>query len=65
MSKTNRKILRINEVVEMVGMSKSTIYRWIDKGQFPKYVKLGATSTGWYSDHIESWINSLNDSEVV
>ncbi|MEY8765732.1 MULTISPECIES: helix-turn-helix transcriptional regulator [Francisella] len=65
MNTSNRKIMRIGEVVEITGVSRSTIYRWVDKGQFPKYVKLSPTSTGWYSDKVYEWLESLDNSEVV
>lgn len=64
MSNTNR-IMKLKEVMEATSMSRSTIYRWVANGQFPKYVKLSATSTGWYSSDIDSWMESLRNSEVV
>ncbi len=65
MSISDRKIMRIKEVVKTTGVSRSTIYRWVAKGQFPKYVKLSPTSTGWYSDKVYEWLESLDNSEVV
>ncbi|OIN83813.1 helix-turn-helix transcriptional regulator [Francisella sp. TX07-6608] len=65
MSDLNRKIMRIKEVVEVTGVSRSTIYRWVDKGIFPKYVKLSPTSTGWYAEDINNWLESLRNSEVA
>lgn len=43
----------------MTGLSRSTIYAGIAKGNFPKQVKLtGARSVGWYENAIAQWIES-------
>ena len=35
------KLLRIGEVAEWLGISRSTIYKWIDEGRFPAPIKFG------------------------
>jgi len=50
------KILRIEEVTKMVGLSRSTIWRMETKGTFPARVPLGTRSVGWRSIEIEEWI---------
>ncbi|WP_150465764.1 helix-turn-helix transcriptional regulator [Francisella sp. SYW-2] len=64
---SNNKVLRIKDVVELCGVSRSTIYRWCNdpKNSFPKYIKLSATSTGWYAKDINNWLESLRNSEVA
>lgn len=53
------KILRLKEVQQMTGLSRSTIYAEIAKGNFPKQVKLtGARSVGWYESAVVQWIES-------
>ena len=53
------KILRLKEVQRVTGLSRSTIYAEIAKGQFPKQVKLtGARSVGWHETAIKNWIDS-------
>ena len=52
------RVLRIDEVVALVGLSRSTIYHLIAAGDFPKPLKLTANAVGWRSDEIEAWINS-------
>lgn len=53
------KILRLREVKEMTGLSRSTIYLEISKGKFPRQVKLtGARSVGWHESAIIQWIES-------
>jgi len=59
------RILRLNDVRVMTGLSRSTIYAEIAKGNFPRQVKLtGARSVGWYESAVIQWIESrqhLND----
>jgi prophage regulatory protein len=50
-----RKILRLPQVQEATGESRSTIYKRISEGEFPKPVKLGAKSVGWVEDEIAAY----------
>lgn len=50
------KILRIEEVTKIVGLSRSTIWRMETKGTFPARVPLGTRSVGWRNVEIEKWI---------
>ena len=50
------KILRLPEVMAITGLSRSTIYAYMDKGTFPKAMKLGERAIGWLSSDIETWI---------
>ena len=53
------KILRLKEVIEITGLSRSTIYAEIAKDNFPRQVQLtGARSVGWLESSIEHWIES-------
>jgi prophage regulatory protein len=42
-------------VVEATGETRSTIYKRIAEGEFPKPVKLGAKSVGWVEDEISAY----------
>jgi prophage regulatory protein len=52
------RLLRLNEVRMRVGLGRSTIYRWISEGYFPKPIKLGYHSVGWLESEIDLWISS-------
>jgi prophage regulatory protein len=53
------KILRLREVKEITGLSRSTIYLEIAKGKFPKQIQLtGARSVGWHESAIIQWVES-------
>lgn len=53
---TPRRLLRRAEVMNRVGLSKSTLYSRISAGTFPKPVTLG-TSVRWVESEVEAWIS--------
>ena len=42
---------------DMLGLSRSTIYRMMQDGEFPRPVKIGRRAVGWSSKEIERWIS--------
>ncbi len=50
-----RRIYRIAHVCTMYGLSRSSIYRLISRGLFPKPVKIGLAAVGWDSDDLAVW----------
>ena len=66
MSTENSILIRLSEVIELVGLSKSSIYRRLnpkDKkfydSTFPRPIKIGNTSNRWVKQEVEEWINNL------
>ena len=47
--------LNVEAVIDMVGRSRTAIYRDMHAGTFPAQVHLGARSIGWDSDDIAKW----------
>ena len=52
-------ILRRHQVEARTGLSRSSIYALMAKGEFPKPVQLTSKAVGWRSDSIDLWIGSL------
>lgn len=52
------RILRIIEVLDHVGVSSATLYRWCGDGLFPRPVKLGPNSVGWRESAVREWLAS-------
>ena len=50
------RLIRLPEVKHRVGLGRSTIYRWMAEGRFPKPVQLGGYVVAWPEDEIERWI---------
>lgn len=51
------KVLRLNAVIAMTGLPRSTIYLYMKKDAFPKSIKLGERSVGWLEEEIQIWIS--------
>lgn len=50
------RFLRIGEVCELVGVSRTTIWRWVRSGHFPPKRQLGPNSVGWPAHEVEQWL---------
>jgi len=51
-----QKIYRLKNVIEVTGMSRSTIYRLMDQDKFPKPMKLSERIIGFLEEDIDQWI---------
>ena len=52
-----KKVLRLQDVLEITGLSQSTIYRLMRLNKFPKSFNLTASNVGWDRWEIEKWLN--------
>lgn len=50
-----RRVVKLSFIMEDKSMSKSTVYRAIESGGFPKPIKLSGRSVGWFLDEVEDW----------
>jgi len=53
------RILRLPEVISRTGISRSTIYRLIDQGEFPKPFSIIGRAKGWQASDIQIWIEGV------
>ncbi|WP_422346039.1 helix-turn-helix transcriptional regulator [Parasphingorhabdus sp.] len=52
------RLLRLSEVQHRVGLGRSTIYRWMEDGKFPRPHSIGGYSVRWLESDIDGWIAS-------
>jgi prophage regulatory protein len=52
------RIIKLKEVMDCTGLGRSSIYKQISNGKFPKSVSLGDRAVGWVDSEIEEWILS-------
>lgn len=50
------KILRLPEVLGIIGISRSKLYADIKAGEMPTPISLGARAVGWIDQDITDWI---------
>jgi prophage regulatory protein len=55
-TKTPIRFLRLPEVLERTGLSRSTIYVRLAEGRFPRPVRLGGRAVGWIEAEIGEWV---------
>jgi prophage regulatory protein len=48
---------RLRDVVRICALSRSTIYRRIAEGAFPRQIRLGPKSSGWAAKDLQEWID--------
>ena len=56
----NKKLLTLKEVSVLVSMSRSTIYRSMDAGDFPRPLKIGSRMVRWAVDDIDDYLKRLS-----
>ena len=52
------RLIRLPEVQHRVGLGRSTIYRWMAEGKFPKPVQLGGYAVAWSEHEVDNWLSS-------
>lgn len=48
-----------SEVLDLVGTTYVTIWKWMRAGKFPRSVVTCSGGVAWYSNEIEAWLASL------
>lgn len=62
------KLMKLQKVIECTGLARSTIYKFMEEGRFPKQVVLGGRSVAWVESEISDWIMDKiekRDNEVM
>jgi len=50
-----KMLLTLKDLRAMLGVSRGTLYRWVDLGLFPKQIHLGSLSR-WNRSEVEAWL---------
>ena len=69
-------LIRLNEILSRTGYGRTTIYRKMEDGSFPKSLKLGGTpkdpnefdsrAIAWIEDEVDQWIESkIEDRDTI
>lgn len=52
------RILRLNTVLDRTGLSRSTLYRKVRAGTFPRQVRIATRCTGWRESAVNDWMKN-------
>ncbi|WP_454885340.1 helix-turn-helix transcriptional regulator [Sphingomonas oryzagri] len=58
MSDNPDRIIRLAAVLDRTGLSRSTLYRKMNSGTFPRNVAISVRCTGWRESAVENWIRN-------
>jgi Predicted transcriptional regulator len=58
MNQNSSSILRRAEVERLVGLSRSSLYRLIERGEFPRPLTISSRAVRWRADEIATWIEA-------
>lgn len=70
----NLRVVRMNHLKELTGLSRSTIYNKMDPkspsfdADFPKQIRLGRGAVGWLLDEVHEWLEKRmrqRDGQVI
>lgn len=50
------RVMKLNEVINTTGLSRSSIYAYMAKGGFPKPIQLGPRAVAWVEDEVQGWL---------
>ena len=50
------KLLRLSQVIEITGLKRPQIYRYMRCGEFPRSFKIGPASVAWLASEVDEWI---------
>jgi prophage regulatory protein len=53
---TEERIIRKPELLSKIGLADATIWRLERAGKFPRRIKLGGNSVGWFESEIDAWL---------
>lgn len=57
-TETPDRILRLGAVLNRTGLTRSTLYRKIQTGTFPKQVRIATRCTGWRESAVSDWMRN-------
>ncbi|MEZ9026127.1 AlpA family transcriptional regulator [Vibrio gigantis] len=50
------RLIKLKEVMTLTNLARSTIYKYMSEGQFPKSVSLGCRSVAWVEEEVTDWV---------
>ena len=59
-----KRLLRIDEVMARLSISKSSVWEGCRTGRLPQPIKIGPRTTVWKSEDIDAFIENLGNREA-
>lgn len=52
------RVMPLPEVIETTTISRSTLFRMVEKGTFPAPRQIGKRRVGWLSNEVQAWLSN-------
>ena len=62
MDKPLERFLPIGVIKQITGKSRATIYRWVEKGNFPRPINITNSAKAWRESDVRAWEQNLTTS---
>lgn len=56
-----KRLLRLEQVLERIPVSKSTWWAGVRSGRFPESIRMGERLTMWRESDIDTWIEKISE----
>ena len=50
------RFIKLNEVVHCTGLGRSSIYKYMSSGEFPRSISLGDRAVAWVESEVHDWM---------
>ncbi|WP_375791655.1 helix-turn-helix transcriptional regulator [Glaciimonas immobilis] len=57
-------MLQLRDVIAETSLSRSTIFRRIDQGLFPKQIQISARRVAWRSSDINAYLDACTNPQI-
>lgn len=58
------QLLREKEVCKLISISRTTLWRWHNWGDFPRPIHLGANTVRWRSADVIKWLHKRVEESI-
>ena len=55
------QIFRRRQLEKQLGLTRSSIYKMREDGEFPRPIKLGRRAVGWRADEVANWLDKMQE----
>jgi prophage regulatory protein len=52
----DERLVRMPELLARTTLSRATIYRRMERGEFPRSIAIGQNSAAWYASDVDRWL---------
>lgn len=58
------RVMKLNEVINTTGLSRSSIYAYMAKDEFPRPIQLGPRAVAWVEEEVQGWLTIRIEARV-